>query len=74
MIMKKKSFLLLLLLFIAATLFSQSPAKYWVQFQDKQYSDYSINKPQEFLSPKAIEKRAQFNIAVTENDIPVSTY
>ncbi len=72
--MKKKSFLLLLLLFIAATLFSQSPAKYWVQFQDKQFSDYSIHKPQKFLSPKAIEKRAKFNIAVTENDIPVSAY
>ena len=72
--MKKIFLLQFFAFFIALSLFAQSPAKYWVQFHDKQHSEYSILKPQEFLSPKALEKRAKYNIAVTEEDMPVSQY
>ena len=39
---------------------------------DKKDSPYSIDKPEQFLSPRAIEKRARFNIAITEEDLPVN--
>ncbi len=61
------------LFFIPSTLlFAQTPAKYWVQFKDKQGTTYSTEKPQEFLSQRAIEKRQRFNIPVTEQDLPVN--
>lgn len=68
----KKLLLLLVLFFTLFTIFAQAPAKYWVQFKDKQGTPYSIDKPLEFLSPKAIERRAKFNIKITEQDLPVS--
>lgn len=54
------------------TLFAQNPAKYWVQFRDKANSSYSVDRPKEFLSPRAIEKRQRFNIEITEQDLPVN--
>ena len=51
---------------------AQHPAKYWVEFKDKKDSPYSINRPEEFLSPRAIEKRHRFNIPITEQDLPVN--
>ncbi|MBO4645437.1 MAG: S8 family serine peptidase [Bacteroidales bacterium] len=51
---------------------AQTPAKYWVQFKDKAGSPYSIERPEEFLSPRAIEKRARFDIEITEQDLPVN--
>ena len=60
------------LLVFALTLSAQHPAKYWVEFKDKKDSPYSINRPEEFLSPRAIEKRQRFNIPITEQDLPVN--
>ena len=52
--------------------FSQTPAKYWIQFKDKNNSVFSIQRPNEFLSPRAIEKRQRFQIPITEQDLPVN--
>lgn len=57
---------------IVLTLSAQHPAKYWVEFKDKDNSPYSIERPEEFLSPRAIEKRKRLNIAITEEDLPVN--
>lgn len=61
-----------ILMFFALTLSAQHPAKYWVEFKDKKDSPYSISRPEEFLSPRAIEKRHRFDIPVTEQDLPVN--
>ncbi|MCW3128187.1 MAG: Por secretion system C-terminal sorting protein [Bacteroidetes bacterium] len=45
---------------------------YYVQLRDKQHSTYSLSRPEEFLSPKAIERRRSQNIEIIENDLPVS--
>ena len=45
---------------------------YRVTFADKNNSPYSIERPEEFLSPRALDKRARFNIPVTEEDLPVN--
>ena len=46
--------------------------RYRITMKDKNNSPYSVTRPQEFLSQKAIERREKFYIAVTEQDIPVT--
>ena len=45
---------------------------YWIQFTDKDNSPYSIDNPEEYLSERALERRARLNIAIDEYDIPVN--
>lgn len=72
--MRKLSLTFFILIWVWGTAFAQYPAKYWIQFKDKANSSYSVNKPEEFLSPRAIEKRARFNIPITEEDLPVNSH
>ena len=70
--MRKISFLLL---FLTAALFAQAQVAtniYWVQFTDKNNSPYSIDNPEAYLSPRALERRANQGIAIDEYDIPVN--
>jgi subtilisin family serine protease len=46
--------------------------KYWVQFSDKEGSPYSIERPEEFLSSRAIERRERYDIQIQRNDLPVN--
>ena len=68
----KKLFLLALATAFVAAAFAQSPAKYWVAFTDKKGTPYSIDKPEAFLSPRAIELRKAHGIAIDERDLPVN--
>ncbi len=70
--MNHKLILLLVCLFMTNVLAAQQTAKYWITFKDKTDSPYSINKPYEFLSPRAIERRTKQGIAIEENDLPVN--
>ncbi|MBO9700654.1 MAG: S8 family serine peptidase [Sporocytophaga sp.] len=45
---------------------------YFVTFTDKSASDYSLNAPEEFLSPKAIARRKAQGIQIQEEDLPVN--
>ena len=45
--------------------------KYWIAFTDKLHTPYSVDAPQEFLSPRALERRSRQGISVGENDLPV---
>ena len=49
-----------------------TPLKYRVYLKDKNYNKYSIDKPQEFLSARAIERRKRQHIAIDSTDLPVS--
>lgn len=51
-----------------------SPKHYLINLTDKNHSDYSIEKPGEFLSQRALDRRSKANISITENDLPVSNY
>lgn len=42
-----------------------------VFFTDKAGTTYSIDNPEEFLSPRAIQRRQKQNISITEEDLPV---
>ncbi len=50
-----------------------APNTYAVYFKDKKGSNYNINEPEKFLSPKAIARRKRLNIQITEQDLPVSS-
>ena len=68
-----KKILTLFLWLFGASLFSQvAPDVYLVSFTDKDNNPYSINQPQEFLSDKALSRRARYNIKLTEQDLPVN--
>lgn len=70
--MKKLS---LLLIVLVCGIFAQAQIStniYWVQFTDKNNSPYSINNPEEFLSRRALDRRARLGIEIDEYDIPVN--
>lgn len=43
---------------------------YWISFKDKQGSPYSLDRPEEFLSQRAISRRIHQGIALTPDDLP----
>jgi len=43
-----------------------------IYLSDKQNSPYSIAHPEVFLSQRSIDKRARYNIPITEEDLPVN--
>ena len=60
-------------MFVAAlTVFAQSPTCYRVYLSDKNNTPFSIDNPSAYLSQRAIDKRARFNIPITEQDLPVN--
>ena len=70
--MRKLSFLLM---FLVVTMFAQAQIAtniYWVQFKDKDNSPYSIDNPEAYLSPRALQRRANLGIGIDEYDIPVN--
>lgn len=69
--MKRVAFIFLSIFFLLP-LFAQSPAKYWVQFKDKKGTPYTIEQPLRFLSQAALDRRAKYNIKITEQDLPVN--
>ncbi|MBN2699157.1 MAG: S8 family serine peptidase, partial [Bacteroidales bacterium] len=45
--------------------------KYWIEFTDKDNTPFSTDQPQEFLSERALQRRAAHAIQVMQNDLPV---
>lgn len=64
------SFLSLSLFFQFAI--AQTNSTYWVMFTDKSGNPYSVNKPSDYLTEKAITRRNKQNIAVNASDLPVN--
>lgn len=69
----KKLFIALYILF-SYPVFSQTQIvfKYVVCFTDKINTNYSISNPQEFLTTRALSRRAKQNIPIIFNDLPVN--
>ena len=65
---------LILVLFFHPVTTAQNLAKYRIEFADKNRNPYSIEKPEDFLSQRAIQRRIKQNIAISESDLPVSPY
>jgi len=52
--------------------YAQNPNCFRITFTDKDNSPYAIERPDEFLSQRAINKRVRFEIPITEQDFPVN--
>ena len=70
--MKKLSLFLILLVLAGLAQAQIATNIYWVKFTDKANSPYSIDHPEEFLSERALDRRARLNIEIDEYDIPVN--
>ncbi len=69
----KKNALLLGLLILTISLFSQDyNYKFRLTLKDKGQTSYSIDRPEEFLSLKAIERRHNQSLSVDSTDFPIS--
>lgn len=69
-----KSCFLILLLFTFGSLAAQEnnpTAFYWVTFSDKGQNVNSLDRPEDFLSPRAIQRRQRHGAPVTIADLPV---
>lgn len=59
------------LLFFSISAHAQSK-QYIIEFTDKANTPYSVSRPLEFLSQRAIARREKQGIPVVENDLPVN--
>jgi subtilisin family serine protease len=70
--LKKITFLFLLLALMLQVVAQHPATCYRIQLKDKNQSPYSVTRPEEFLSPRAISNKARYNINITEQDLPVN--
>ncbi len=69
--MYKKIILLLAVLSSLGLFAQENSLLYKVVFNDKSQSEYSISRPGDFLTPRALERRQRYHIPVTEEDLPI---
>ncbi len=67
-------FLFVLILFISNSFSQVAPNKYFIQFTDKNYNNYNLENPEEFLSSRSLERRARQGILLDMSDLPVSNF
>ncbi|MDW7694746.1 S8 family serine peptidase [Flammeovirgaceae bacterium SG7u.111] len=72
-IYKQMRGILLLIMLIAPTLLAAQKGTYLISFTDKLSSPFSITQPNEFLSEKALQRRAKQGIEIDESDLPVNS-
>lgn len=54
------------------TVYDENDYKFRLILKDKGTSAFSVNRPEEFLSSRAIARRKKRNIAIDETDLPIS--
>lgn len=57
---------------IKVVVYDLSDYKFRIELKDKGPVNYSLTKPQEFLSARTIERRAKYGIPIDSADIPIS--
>jgi len=57
---------------LANTIQSQDTYKFRLLLTDKEGSEYSVERPEEFLSERALARRAKYAIPIDITDLPVS--
>lgn len=70
--MKKYLFLFLILSINTLSIKTNAQDYYWVAFTDKNNTSFSIEKPEDFLSNRAIERRERQRIKIDSLDLPVN--
>jgi len=60
------------LLIISLSIQSGEEYKFRIKLKDKAQTSFSIERPEDFLSERAIDRRKRQNIRIDESDLPVS--
>ena len=68
----KKTVLFLLILVTSGLSAQSQTRKYLILLKDKTNTPFSINRPEQFLSQRAIQRRSKQGISVLEKDLPVN--
>lgn len=68
----KRVFFIVCLVFLSTTLLLAQKDRYVFFLKDKTGTTFTLNEPLKFLSPAALERRIRNNIALIQNDLPVS--
>lgn len=63
---------LTIIFFLSGFVGLQAQNRYMVFFKDKNGTPFQVNEPDAFLSDRAIARRLQQNIVVTQQDLPVN--
>jgi hypothetical protein len=71
MVKNRSFFLAIFLIALSASAFGQVN-RYMVFFKDKSGTPYSVSAPQQYLSEKAIERRVEQGISVSDQDLPIN--
>ncbi len=71
--MKTQAYLLILTCLFAGVLSAKTSNYYAVKFLDKEHNLYTIDKPLDFLSEKALSRREKQGLEVTAIDLPITT-
>ena len=69
--MNKRSLTLTLCIALTLPSVAQHTYKYRVSLTDKQATEYSLDKPEQYLSRKALDRRARQGLKVDSTDLPV---
>jgi len=69
--MKKTGMVIVILLLAFQARPQTAPGKYWIQFTDKANTPFTISQPQDFLSDRALDRRARYHISINEQDLPI---
>lgn len=70
--MKKRSFIFCLIFIVFQPQSFAQFSRYIIQLKDKSNSPFSISKPGQFLSSRAIDRRSRYHITIDETDLPVT--
>ena len=70
--MNKTLICVVFLVMLALPSLAQKTYKYRVSLTDKMGSEFSIERPEEFLSSRALERRNRQSLAVDSTDLPIS--
>jgi serine protease AprX len=69
---QKVGLFLVFLLFSCSSVLATTSYYFYVQFANKNNSPYSLTKPSEYLSARAIERRAQRAAGIDSTDLPIT--
>lgn len=69
--MRKLISFLAIALLATGALAQQDTLKYRISLKDKAATEYSLKKPEKYLSAKAIERRRKQNLPIDSTDLPV---
>jgi serine protease AprX len=63
---------LLIILSLIAFNSTNAQTRYIIKFKDKGTNPFSISNPSAYLGPRALQRRARYNIAIDSLDLPVT--